>query len=377
MLTAQPANEGSRVVYSYDVFWGLSDTTWSTRWDAYLKMPGAGRVHWFSILNSLLVVVVMAAIVAMIMARTVRRDLARYEAALDGGSAPGKADADESGWKMVAGDVFRAPPAALALAVHVGSGVQIAASGAVTLAFAALGFLSPAARGSLITAALALYLAMGAAAGYAATWLWAASTRARDGWPRVCWRVACFFPGVSALCLCGLNVLLAAYGSSGALPIGFFFSLALVWVVISIPLAYVGGALAARREPAPQPTREFSCFLELPVEAENSQTTNQPTNQPTNHSPTTTEMKIAGTNQIPRHVPPPHWASRPEVLFLAAGLLPFGTIFVELYFLMTSLWQGALSLSVFALFAEAAASAETSLKTSASYLALTQPSKLT
>ena len=33
---------------------------------------------------------------------------------------------------------------------------------------------------------------------------------------------------------------------------------------------------------------EFSCFRELPVEAENS--------QPTNHSPTTTETKIAGTN---------------------------------------------------------------------------------
>jgi putative ATP-binding cassette transporter len=32
---------------------------------------------------------------------------------------------------------------------------------------------------------------------------------------------------------------------------------------------------------------EFSCFLMLPVEAENS----QPTNQPTNHCPTTTEMK--------------------------------------------------------------------------------------
>jgi len=28
------------------------------------------------------------------------------------------------------------------------------------------------------------------------------------------------------------------------------------------------------------------------------------------------------------------------VLFLAAGLLPFGTIFVELYFAMTSIWQG-------------------------------------
>ena len=45
------------------------------------------------------------------------------------------------------------------------------------------------------------------------------------------------------------------------------------------------------------------------------------------------------TNQIPRHIPPPHWASHPLVLFLAAGLLPFGTIFVELYFAMTSIWQ--------------------------------------
>lgn len=45
------------------------------------------------------------------------------------------------------------------------------------------------------------------------------------------------------------------------------------------------------------------------------------------------------TNQIPRHIPPPHWASHPTVLFFAAGLLPFGTIFVELYFAMTSMWQ--------------------------------------
>ena len=45
------------------------------------------------------------------------------------------------------------------------------------------------------------------------------------------------------------------------------------------------------------------------------------------------------TNQIPRHIPPPHWASHPAVLCLAAGLLPFGTIFVELYFAMTSIWQ--------------------------------------
>lgn len=70
--------EGADIVYTYDVYWQESDTKWASRWDAYLRMPG-GRVHWFSIVNSLLVVLVMAALVATILIRTVRRDLARYE----------------------------------------------------------------------------------------------------------------------------------------------------------------------------------------------------------------------------------------------------------------------------------------------------------
>jgi hypothetical protein len=49
-------------------------------------------------------------------------------------------------------------------------------------------------------------------------------------------------------------------------------------------LAAIAGLIALLTVAAT--TGEFSCFLELPVEAENS--------QPTNHSPTTTEMKIAG-----------------------------------------------------------------------------------
>ena len=72
---------GAKIVYTYDVHWQASDVSWASRWDAYLKMPG-GRVHWFSILNSLMVVLVMSSIVAMIMMRTIRRDLARYEGLL-------------------------------------------------------------------------------------------------------------------------------------------------------------------------------------------------------------------------------------------------------------------------------------------------------
>lgn len=294
----QQVTKDQEIVYSYDVFWQESDTQWANRWDAYLKMPG-GKVHWFSILNSLMVVVVMSCIVAMIMMRTVRKDLQKYEQLLvDSGGA---AEVEESGWKMVSGDVFRAPSGSLSLAVHFGSGVQIFLSSSVTLLFAALGFLSPASRGSLLTALLMMYLLLSVAAGYSSVWLWGVTNRSFEGWFKVCWRVACFFPGVTALVLVTLNMFLWYTGSSGAIPLGFFFSMIFLWLIVSIPLAYSGGIIAARREIKPFPTR---------------------------------------TNQIPRHIPPPHWASHPLILFLAAGLLPFGTVFVELYFAMASMWQG-------------------------------------
>ena len=31
-------------MYTYDVYWEESDIAWSSRWDAYLRMPG-GRVR--------------------------------------------------------------------------------------------------------------------------------------------------------------------------------------------------------------------------------------------------------------------------------------------------------------------------------------------
>ena len=111
----QEIKEGADVLYSYDVFWQESDIEWASRWDLYLRMPN-GSVHWFSILNSLLVVLVMSVIVAVILMRTVRRDLAKYEELLIEGGEGGK---EESGWKLLSGDVFRAPSHLPELAVQV------------------------------------------------------------------------------------------------------------------------------------------------------------------------------------------------------------------------------------------------------------------
>ncbi|GBF87847.1 EMP nonaspanin domain family protein [Raphidocelis subcapitata] len=116
----QEISEGAEIVYSYDVFWQISERRWASRWDAYLRMPG-GRVHWFSIMNSLMICLIISSLVAAILIRTVRRDLSKYEElVLD--DEPGLKE--ETGWKLLAGDVFRAPPAARMLCVCVGSGSQ-------------------------------------------------------------------------------------------------------------------------------------------------------------------------------------------------------------------------------------------------------------
>ena len=37
----QRGGAGAKVVYTYDVYWELSDVSWASRWDAYLRMPSS------------------------------------------------------------------------------------------------------------------------------------------------------------------------------------------------------------------------------------------------------------------------------------------------------------------------------------------------
>ncbi|KAL0453895.1 UNVERIFIED_CONTAM: Transmembrane 9 superfamily member 12 [Sesamum latifolium] len=140
---SQVIKEQERVSFTYEVEFVKSNIRWPSRWDAYLKMEGA-RVHWFSILNSLMVILFLAGIVFVIFLRTVRRDLTRYEE-LDK-EAQAQMNEELAGWKLVVGDVFREPFHAKLLCVMIGDGVQITGMAVVTIVFAALGFMSPASR---------------------------------------------------------------------------------------------------------------------------------------------------------------------------------------------------------------------------------------
>merc|ERR1719281_1602630 len=97
----------------------------------------------------------------MILFRTLHRDIAMYNELSSADEA-----AEETGWKLVHGDVFRKPRHAKLLVVSVGSGVQIFGMSLVTLIFALAGFLSPAHRGGLLQSMMLLFTFMGVFGGY-------------------------------------------------------------------------------------------------------------------------------------------------------------------------------------------------------------------
>jgi len=45
------------------------------------------------------------------------------------------------------------------------------------------------------------------------------------------------------------------------------------------------------------------------------------------------------TNQIPRQIPEQIWYQGPLMSVIMGGILPFGAVFIELYFILTSIWH--------------------------------------
>ena len=76
---------------------------------------------------------------------------------------------EESGWKLVHGNVFSPPKYPLVFCVFVGTGLQLLHMAVATAGFAALGFLSPANRGSMMLGALFLFCVFAAGGGYNAS----------------------------------------------------------------------------------------------------------------------------------------------------------------------------------------------------------------
>uniref|UniRef100_A0A803TV96 Transmembrane 9 superfamily member n=1 Tax=Anolis carolinensis TaxID=28377 RepID=A0A803TV96_ANOCA len=73
-----------------------------------------------------------------------------------------------------------------------------------------------------------------------------------------------------------------------------------MWFGISLPLVYLGYYFGFRKQPYDNPVR---------------------------------------TNQIPRQIPEQRWYMNRFVGILMAGILPFGAMFIELFFIFSAIWE--------------------------------------
>ncbi|GJT61374.1 transmembrane 9 superfamily member 1 [Tanacetum coccineum] len=99
---------------TYSVTWSETNVTFAWRFDVYLDYHFfEHQIHWFFIFNSFMMVIFLTGLVSIILMRTLRNDYA-------------KDVSEESGWKLVHGDVFRPPRNLVLLSVVVGTGAQLA-----------------------------------------------------------------------------------------------------------------------------------------------------------------------------------------------------------------------------------------------------------
>ncbi|AJV55585.1 Emp70p [Saccharomyces cerevisiae YJM1342] len=289
MLDEENDNE---VYFTYSVKFTESATSWATRWDKYLHVYDPS-IQWFSLINFSLVVVLLSSVVIHSLLRALKNDFARYnELNLDDDFQ------EDSGWKLNHGDVFRSPSQSLTLSILVGSGVQLFLMITCSIFFAALGFLSPSSRGSLATVMFILYALFGFVGSYTSMGIY----KFFNGpfWKANLILTPLLVPGAILLIIIALNFFLMFVHSSGVIPASTLFFMVFLWFLFSIPLSFAGSLVARKR-----------CHWD---------------EHPTK------------TNQIARQIPFQPWYLKTIPASLIAGIFPFGSIAVELYFIYTSLW---------------------------------------
>jgi len=298
--SSDPQPASGQVLFTYDVIWiQVVDIYWASRWDVYLTMDDAipTKVHWLSICNSLIIVLVLSGMIVGILMRNLRQDLARYnKLATDEETTDGL---EEKGWKLVHADVFRPPSTApLFFCVCCGTGAQLMCMAFWTILLAALGFLNGSMRGLLIMTVFFFYILIGGVGGCVTARLY--KTFDGTSQQRATVFTALGFPGLSFLLFFIFDLLAWGYGSSYAVPFATMLVLLICWLGIALPLTFLGAHFGYKQD-----------AIELPVK----------------------------TSNIPRPVPHQPWFRSVPFTLMIGGILPFGLCYIELIFILESVWQ--------------------------------------
>jgi hypothetical protein len=127
------------VEFSFSVEWIKTEVPYAKRMTLFRDsfFEADLEIHWLSILNSFVLVLLLTGFVILILRRILHSDYDRYSRSTQNSDD----DIDDSGWKLVHGDVFRLPPQVTLLSAFCGSGAHLAIMSVVCLGMAILGLI--------------------------------------------------------------------------------------------------------------------------------------------------------------------------------------------------------------------------------------------
>ena len=192
-------------------------------------LPSSFEIHWLSIINSFVLVLLLTAFLAIILMRILKKDFSRYMEVDEDELAE-----EETGWKMIHGDVFRPPDHLDIFTSILGAGAQIFATVLILLACVLVGAFKATRRGALLTALIIIYAICGIVGGIISGRIFKQLKGGNWVWNTV--MTACMFPVPLCVVFLWVNAIAWSVQSTAALP---FTTIMVIISIKSFPITLV------------------------------------------------------------------------------------------------------------------------------------------
>eukprot|EP00879_Flechtneria_rotunda_P020572 GHRR01021647.1.p1 GENE.GHRR01021647.1~~GHRR01021647.1.p1 ORF type:complete len:567 (+),score=108.98 GHRR01021647.1:104-1804(+) len=290
------SGDSADVEFSYSVSWRPTTVLFDDRMDRYTRfsfLPQHLEIHWFSIINSCVTVLLLTGFLTTILLRVLKNDFMKYTHDDEKGEQE-----DETGWKYLHGDVFRFPHNINLFSAMVGAGTQILVIALCVFGLALVGTFYPYNRGAMLSACVVLYALTAGISGYVSG-VWYKMMGGRQ-WVSNVLLVSVLFCGPLLAVFSVLNTIAWVQGSTQALPFGTICIIIIIWALVTFPLTVLGGIAGKNSK------EEFNAPCR--------------------------------TTKFPREVPPLPWYREAPAQMVMAGFLPFSAIYIELYYIFATIW---------------------------------------
>ncbi|KAL8496367.1 hypothetical protein ACS0TY_020180 [Phlomoides rotata] len=283
-----------KVEFTYSIFWTETNMLYDSRMERYSRaslLPVLHQSHWFSLVNSIVIIILLMGLLTLLFTRHLKNDLRKW-------SIGDEDEEKEVGWKYIHGDVFRSPTKLPLFSAVLGCGTQLLTMISVLFALAFLEILYPYNRGALPSSIFVAYILTSAIAGYRSASF--CSQYGETGWERSALLTGILFLGPFVFISLTLNILATYHGVTAALPLGTILVIFLVYTLVALPLLILGGMVGPGHKSDPQSS---------PV-----------------------------TKKGPRDIPSLAWYRKTPAQMFIGGLLPFSAIALELHNLYATIW---------------------------------------